>query len=263
MKAITLLYHDVTDAGCSAASGFNRPGADLYKLSKQDFERHLDAIEASGHVPTLTIDEVLRKAGTPRSVPVLLSFDDGGASAPSTADMLERRGWKGHFFITTDFIGTTGFVDKDAVRDLHTRGHVVGSHSCSHPQRISHLADADLEREWAQSVDTLQQIVGAELKTGSVPGGFYSQRVATFAWRAGIRTLFTSEPMLRITQTAGCATCGRFGLQRDSPADLARRYAQGDSRTLLREAAFWNIKKLLKAAGGEQWLTFRKWWLAR
>jgi hypothetical protein len=101
------------------------------------------------------------------------------------------------------------------------------------------------------------------LETGSVPGGFYSRRVAEFATRAGVRTLFTSEPIARMEKVGDCLTCGRFGLQRDSAPELARRFALADWQTLLREAAFWNTKKMLKRAGGKQWLIFRKWWLAR
>jgi len=112
-------------------------------------------------------------------------------------------------------------------------------------------------------VQILQQILGEKVETASVPGGFYSMRVAEFASRAGIRTLFTSEPVMRLEQIGDCTICGRFGLQQDSPPELARKFAARDRQTLLRQAAFWNTKKLMKRAGGEQWLAFRKWWLAR
>ena len=263
MRAITLLYHDVVEPGHSADSGFRSADADIYKLLAANFEQHLDAIAASGNTPRLTITEFLKQPENAATVPVFLSFDDGGASATATADILDRRGWKGHFFITTDFINSPGFVTKRAIQEMHARGHVIGSHSCSHPNRISHLADAELMREWTQSVQILQQILGEKVETASVPGGFYSMRVAEFASRAGIRTLFTSEPVMRLEQIGDCTICGRFGLQQDSPPELARKFAARDRQTLLRQAAFWNTKKLMKRAGGEQWLAFRKWWLAR
>jgi peptidoglycan/xylan/chitin deacetylase (PgdA/CDA1 family) len=263
MKAVTLLYHDVIEPGRAASSGFNSSDADIYKLDTGDFERHLQAIAGTRNAPETTVWELLKSAPISSKVPVFLSFDDGGASAPATADMLDRRGWKGHFFITTDFIGTPAFMTAADIRELCVRGHVVGSHSCSHPRRISYLSDNELQMEWRNSVASLQEILGEKVEAASVPGGFYSNRVGEFASRAGIRALFNSEPTVRISQINNCAVIGRFGLQRDSSAELAAQFARRDPSTLLRQAAYWNAKKLVKAAGGEHWLAFRKWWLAQ
>jgi peptidoglycan/xylan/chitin deacetylase (PgdA/CDA1 family) len=261
MKVVTLLYHDVTEPGRSGESGFSGADAEIYKLATADFEKHLDAIAATRHLPRAKITDVLKHPH--HDIPVLLSFDDGGASVSSIADMLDLRHWKGHFFITTNFIGSSGFVDKATIRDLHARGHVIGSHSASHPRRISHLGDAELQAEWERSVQTLQDLLGQSVRTASVPGGFYSRRVAEFAARAGIRALFNSEPVVRAVHVDKCVVLGRFGLQRHSPPELAAKFAKRHAATMLREAAFWKTKKLIKAAGGERWLAFRKWWLAR
>jgi peptidoglycan/xylan/chitin deacetylase (PgdA/CDA1 family) len=263
MKAVTLLYHDVTDPEEAEKSGFNSADANIYKLRATDFERHLDAIATARNPPRHTIIELLNRNDRHSEIHVLLTFDDGGASAVATADRLDQRGWKGHFFVTTDFIGTNGFVTPANLCDLHKRGHVVGSHSCSHPLRISHLSDGELELEWKQSVDVLEDILGTNVDTASVPGGFYSRRVARYASRAGIRVLFNSEPSVQCSRSEGCLILGRFGLQRDSQADLAGKFARCETSILWRQAAFWNAKKLAKAAGGERWLAFRKWWLAR
>ena len=263
MKSVTLLYHDVVKPGASGSSGFCSADASIYKLSTEQFSQHLDAIDTTGNLPRSTITDVLQQPSAPHHVPVFLTFDDGGASAAETADLLDRRGWKGHFFIPTDFIGSAGFVTATAIRDLHARGHVIGSHSCSHPSRISALANSELQREWRQSVQLLQDIVGATVQVASVPGGFYSARVAEFAYQAGVRVLFNSEPVVRSLRVSDCLVLGRFGLQQASPPELARKFAVADRQTLLRQEAFWNAKKIAKVAGGEQWLAFRKWWLGR
>ena len=60
----------------------------------------------------------------------LLTFDDGGASAIThTAPALEARNWRGHFFMTVGQLGTPEFLGPAALRDLHRRGHVIGSHT--------------------------------------------------------------------------------------------------------------------------------------
>ncbi len=263
MNAVTLLYHDVTAAECEADSGFQSADANIYKLSTADFEEHLKAIAATRNVPRHTVCDLLDGRVREEDTPVFLSFDDGGASALSTADLLDRRGWKGHFFVTTDFIGRRGFVGEKDIRELHARGHLIGSHSCSHPCRFSHLSDRELGEEWTQSIHKLEDILGQGITTASVPGGFYSRRVAEFASKAGIQALFNSEPAVRCSCVEGCVVIGRFGLRRSSPAELAAKFAGRDAATLRWEAAFWNAKKLIKSAGGEQWLTFRRWWLAR
>ena len=51
--------------------------------------------------------------------------------------MLERYGWPGYFFVATDWIGRPGFLNAAQFRELDSRGHVIGSHSCSYPERMA------------------------------------------------------------------------------------------------------------------------------
>src|SRR5437016_300230 len=134
MRALAIMYHDVVEHGDFPSSGFPGEGAHVYKLRCEDFERHLDAIRDA--IPADAVSRIAaRREWT--GAPVFLTFDDGGISAlHPTADLLERHGWRGHFFITTDRIGTPGFLSAAQVRELHARGHVIGSHSASHPTRM-------------------------------------------------------------------------------------------------------------------------------
>src|SRR2546423_11100947 len=146
MRARSIMYHDVVENGDFASSGFPGEGANVYKLRREDFVRHLDAIgDVSCAVTTI------RNLSLP--TPVLLTFDDGGASFHHPiADLLEAHGWRGHFFITTERIGTPGFLGDAEVRDLHRRGHIIGSHSATHPTRMAALTRAALDREWNTSL---------------------------------------------------------------------------------------------------------------
>ena len=74
----------------------------------------------------------------------VLSFDDGGVSAfDNVMASLDRLTQKAHFFITTDYIGRKGFLDKRQIAILKEQGHSIGSHSCSHPN-MAKLKLADL-----------------------------------------------------------------------------------------------------------------------
>ena len=129
----------VIPAGAEDSSGFPGRDAALYKVTPQLFEQHLSAIKRS--LP----DHPDHPDHSDRPDPTF-TFDDGGTSAMAAADALERRGLIGYFFITTNYIGTPGFVSESDIRDLSRRGHMIGSHSCSHPLRMGHCA-------WPQLVD--------------------------------------------------------------------------------------------------------------
>lgn len=257
MAPLSLLYHDVVESGGSSSSGLNIPGAAQYKLECSAFERHLAAIARAPRSRPVTLTDLTQlDAGTR---PILLTFDDGGVSAyERTADMLEARGWRGHFFVITDCIGSPGFLDARQIRALRRRGHVIGSHSCSHPVPITACAPAQLEHEWRESIRVLAEILGEPVDTASVPGGYYSRRVAEAAAAAGIRALFSSEPTTRVAEVSGCRILGRYMVRRGDAPELAGALAAGALAPRLRQALSWNLKKAAKAALGKHWLEIRR-----
>jgi peptidoglycan/xylan/chitin deacetylase (PgdA/CDA1 family) len=253
---ISLLYHDVVESGNHSSSGFPGRDAALYKLIRPEFERHLQAIAEqtqSSAVSLLTSSEQ-RIYGQA----LLFTFDDGGVSAMLVADLLEAQGWRGHFFITTDYIGRTGFLTISHIRELRDRGHLIGSHSCSHPARISHCPPAQLDREWRQSAQILSDGLGEKVVVASVPGGFYSRRVAEAAQNAGIEVLFTSEPSSRLWFVDDCLVVGRYQIRQSTSANMAARIARGDPGPRFRQYMFWTMKKLLKRIGSDSYLALRK-----
>ena len=62
MQALAIMYHDVVENGDFESSGFPGEGAHVYKLRREDFERHLDAIAAA----TAAVSTV-RMLGAPRA----------------------------------------------------------------------------------------------------------------------------------------------------------------------------------------------------
>ncbi|HXW89063.1 MAG TPA: polysaccharide deacetylase family protein [Terriglobales bacterium] len=253
---ISLLYHDVVPSGNFAGSGFPGADADIYKLTRPEFERHLEAIAQRAASSEVSLLNSRQKKLADQTL--LLTFDDGGVSAMLIADLLEAQGWRGHFFIPTDYIGRNGFLTISQIRELHRRGHVIGSHSCSHPARISRCRPAQLDQEWRQSAQILADGLGERVGVGSVPGGFYARRVAAAAQQAGIEVLFTSEPRSRLRLVDDCLIVGRYAIWQGTSAHLAASLARGDAAPRLRQFLFWTTKKLLKRMGGESYLALRK-----
>lgn len=216
LNVISLLLHDVTDHPDS--SGFLQPTARRYKHTVRQFAEYLAVIADSGLPVQCSVD-----TATSESPSVVLTFDDGGASAPTAADMLEEHGWRGVFFVTTDLIGTRGFLDGSRIEDLHRRGHLIGSHSCSHPDVFRELSRRAMREEWVQSRDVLQEILGTEVLAASVPGGDISPATIEEAEAAGYRHIFTSEQLTRPWKSANATCYGRLMMvDTTSPATLRR-----------------------------------------
>jgi peptidoglycan/xylan/chitin deacetylase (PgdA/CDA1 family) len=245
-----LMYHDVVPEGAEDSSGFPGRAAGLYKVTPAAFDSHLRAIVAATRsAPSQAADDSASS--------ITLTFDDGGASAMTAAEALERHGLRGQFFVTVNYLGARGFLDAAALRDLRRRGHIIGSHSCSHPFRMGHCTPTQLLDEWTKSRDVLSSLLGESVRTASVPGGDYAPAVAEAAAEAGFTTLFTSEPALSDEAAGGLVLRGRFAIQRWTTARTASALARGAWLPCTRQTVIWNAKKMSKRLWGERYLRIR------
>jgi len=260
MRAICLLYHDVIEENDWNSSGFTGPGTSKYKLSRHEFEAHVASIAKLRHEPPKLAHELT--TASDGAVPFLLTFDDGGESAvTAVAGILKRLGWSGHFFVTAGQIGKKGFLNAEQIRSLRSEGHVVGSHSFSHPIRMSHCSEEELLTEWTSSIKILSDILNEQVDTASVPGGYYSTRVGEAAAEAGIRVLFNSEPTTALHNVLGCLVVGRYNISRGMPPGVSGDLVSGRSQERSRQWLYWNFKKLAKKFAGRPYLAARQWLL--
>jgi peptidoglycan/xylan/chitin deacetylase (PgdA/CDA1 family) len=203
----TFMFHEVTDDPTS--SGFQRPGATAYKHSRQAFAHCLDQIAIAPERPELVSAVDLTQPGRH----IFLSFDDGGKSALVAAEELERRGWRGHFFIVTSLVGSRTFLATEEIRALQRGGHLIGSHSHTHPNIFRDQSPERMVEEWRASCDLLAQLLGEPCLSASVPGGDISRQVLESARTAGLRYLFTSEPWLTPRRLDPCWMLGRYSVK--------------------------------------------------
>jgi peptidoglycan/xylan/chitin deacetylase (PgdA/CDA1 family) len=213
------MYHEVTDDPKS--SGFQRRGALPYTLKRAAFNRHLDAIASGPVKPELVTDIDFSRGGT-HARHVLLTFDDGGASALYVAEELEKRGWRGQFFITTARLGERTFLKPPDIRALRRAGHIVGSHSHTHPDIFRNLSAEMMSTEWRVSRAILESLLGEPCIAASVPGGDISRAVLESVSDAGFRYLFTSEPTLQPERVGGTWVLGRVIVKSSVSAAMIR-----------------------------------------
>ena len=164
MRLISLLFHDIYDRD-PAESGFRGPGANRYKLQVAAFDQQL------AHVARARLDQPVLLTTpfdeTGDAMPFALTFDDGGISHYTVAaGRLESRGWRGHFFVTTGMIGRRGFLDSRQIRELRSHGHVIGTHSMSHPGRFARSGWQAMVHEWRESRKMLSDLLGEEIIIG-------------------------------------------------------------------------------------------------
>jgi peptidoglycan/xylan/chitin deacetylase (PgdA/CDA1 family) len=227
------MFHDVLPEGRSLDdSGFTGPGPDRYKVRRPLFEAMVRRAEAGA----------------------ILTFDDGGRSALEVvAPVLAEHGLRGEFFIATARLGTAGFLDRRGVAELAAAGHVIGSHSHSHPSRMPALSDEQILAEWRTSVAVLEDATGVAVRHASVPNGFTSPAVEAAAQEAGIRTLFVSRPTRRTRTVRDMTVSGRFAvLAVDSPRS-AVALASGAMLPRLQQQVRWNALALPKQLLGRRY----------
>jgi len=262
VRVVCLLYHDVVESNNWDSSGFTGPGSARYKLSRAEFAAHLEAIaKVRGDAPHRAHDLLI---ADPASFRYLLTFDDGGGSASTCiAELLQEHGWCGHFFVTAGKIGERGFLTRSQIRELRSKGHIIGSHSFSHPVRMSQCSREQLLQEWTSSVQILSDILGEQVDTASVPGGYYSNLVGQTAAAVGVRVLFNSEPTTKVRHVFDCVLVGRFNIFRATPPSLSEKLVSGKSKARLQQWLFWNSKKIVKTVAGRSYLAARQFLLRK
>jgi peptidoglycan/xylan/chitin deacetylase (PgdA/CDA1 family) len=263
MHLVSLLFHDVYERATSE-SGFCSPAADRYKLSVPEFEAQvIGAALVRPDAPRLATD-LLSAAGqsgqSSGGCGFVFTADDGGVSYHTcVAERLEAFGWRGHCFVTTDAVGNRGFLDAAQLRSLDVRGHVIGTHTASHPPRLSACTFTDVRQEWTRSRQALEDILGHAVVTGSVPGGYHSRHVALAARDAGLRLLFTSNPTTCVRDVEGLLVAGRFTLRRGHPPDMAAGLVAPAPWKRYAEWARWNAKGVAKPVLGSSYGRVADW----
>lgn len=186
---IVLMYHDIVTEK-DKSSGFQNTSAFQYKVDARAFEEQVKSLSPEK---------------------VIFSFDDGGISFLKTAaPILEKYGHKGLFFIATDYIGTPGFLNAEQIRELNNRGHIIGSHSCSHPTNMALMSEDAIKEEWVRSIESLESILEHKVDYASIPNGEISNTVIHKAQEIGIHYLFTSEPTEEVRLIANMKLIGRY-----------------------------------------------------
>jgi peptidoglycan/xylan/chitin deacetylase (PgdA/CDA1 family) len=151
---------------------------------------------------------------------VCLTVDDAGkGNYEYMLPAFEKYGLKATIFVPTQFISkggnTSTYMTSQQIREFSDLGHIIGSHSHSHPANISLLSKSAINHEWQKSKQILEDITGKEVLSCSIPGGFYSNNQWKILNNLGYTKVFNSVPTYRIYSEKQMELFGRFSIERN------------------------------------------------
>ena len=127
---------------------------------------------------------------------VRLTIDDGGGSSLEIAKLLKQKNIKAFFFIATNYIGKKGYLNKKEIVEIYKMGHVIGSHSHTHPNPFCELQNETINQEVLLSKNILENIIDNKVDTFSVPGGEIRRNTLNLLCNKnlGLKEIYISTP---------------------------------------------------------------------
>ncbi|MGA1856146.1 polysaccharide deacetylase family protein [Azospirillum sp. 11R-A] len=173
MSTCFLVYHRLTG---------DAAGRRFHDVAPAMLKRHLDLLDRLG--ASASDGPPVLRLGDGRGV--ALTFDDGSMDHLAAARCLDRRGWRGAFFIPAGRIGGAGRLGRADVAALAASGHVVGCHGWSH-RPFDRLTAGELAAELADSRECLGALTAGPVDWLAPPGGIWTPAAAAAARRLGFR----------------------------------------------------------------------------
>jgi len=208
---------------------------DVYALSSTTFLRHAQIVQQT--------------CGND----ICITFDDGHISQFAIAfPILKELGLPAMFFITTAWVGVlNSVVSWQQLRELCDSGYTVGSHSHTHPM-LTACGIAHLRNELSVSRRILEDQLGRDVTSISIPAGRVNDRVLAACVEAGYRRVFTSRVAeYRSASGASPEVVGRFIVTRGIDEEKLASYMRNDPGTLYRLRLVASSKRLVKAVVGD------------
>jgi peptidoglycan/xylan/chitin deacetylase (PgdA/CDA1 family) len=173
-----LMYHGISDQ-----LGDRHPYFETNTAPKL-FAQHMQYLRENGY-SAVDLVEIIDTAGVAQNPAkrVAITFDDGFRNFYTHAfPILAQYGFTATMFVTTGWIGNTRirfedreFMTWEEVREIHSHGVRIGSHTISH-RELKQLDAADVAEEVAGSKQTIEDKLGSPVISFSYPYAFPETR---------------------------------------------------------------------------------------
>ncbi len=225
---VSLMYHNVTANG--AAHPDLSPSVTSYFVDRDTFAAQMQELQRLGRCQDweairrfYTFDDIETDRLLNHRPAVQISFDDGWMGSVDVAGpILESHRFQAMLFVTTDLVGRDRFVTATDLQQLPPQTFRVGSHAKTH-RLLNRLNEHEIRNELHSSKQSLEDIVGYEIDTLSIPGGAVDARVRRIADELGYRYLCTSRIHANSRQT-GPLHIGRIAIKQATALADFRHY---------------------------------------
>jgi len=267
----TLMYHNVTDNGNRFAH--LSPSVTDYFVDQESFCAQIreltrcarcvdtESVErffGAGADPKTTASAATVPTGLAAARPAIqITFDDGWKGSLDVAGpILEAAECHGLLFVTTDLIGRPDFVTHADLRMLNPRTFRIGSHARTH-RLLDRLNDVEVLEELRVSKQVLEDLVGYEVTSLSIPGGALNSRVLELAGKTGYRFVYSSQ-VRRNTRRSGPLNIGRVAVKRTTTMRQFRSYL---AHRLWKDQLRRHVLQISKSVLGRAYRPIRGWLL--
>ncbi len=157
-------YHNTTKAGIE---NFRKQLLWLkryyHNINFEEFENFLSAGILQGNKPG-----------------IMLTFDDGlSGNYKYAKKVLDELKMTGYFMVSTDLIGTEGYMTAEQLKELLRKKHVIGCHTSTHHRMSASDSQEILNYEIVQAKSNLEKLLGTP--------------VSVFCWCGGEECTYTRE----------------------------------------------------------------------
>jgi len=210
MELVTLMYHSIysTDLEYADIADEDRP----YAIHRDVFEEHLKWMsDQSMNVidPNLMFEDLSNS-----DINILITFDDGHIGFYLYAfPLLCQFGFKGIFFITTDFIGKKKeFCNWDQLDEMSKSDMHIQSHGVTH-KFIEDMSAEDAFFELKLSKAEIEKHTDSHVWSISFPGGRFNSASLEIGKELGYTHFFTSESSKTKFPLLESVKIGRFAIK--------------------------------------------------
>lgn len=183
-----LMYHSISD----------RDPSNSLLVSPSEFENEMAWLHDNGFT-SLSLDELYYSltTGNVPAKPVVITFDDGYDDNYTNAyPILKKYGLIGNFFVITDYIGTKqGFMNVDMLKEMHSNGMIIESHTSNH-QELKNISDDAKISSIKNAQNFLKENLNIDSKFICYPVGRYDESTKNIVSSLGIKLAVTTEPGL-------------------------------------------------------------------
>lgn len=182
-----LCYHQVRDYRLTDSKI-----ARDYIVPPAVFGEQMKTLADSGY-KTILPDELYAYMADGAAIPekaLMLSFDDTDLEQFTVAvPEMEKYGFKGVFFIMTVSLGRPDYMNKEQVKQLADKGHIIGSHTWDH-HNVKKYAEADWVTQIEKPSKLLETITGSKLTHFAYPFGLWNKEAIPELKKRGFKAAF-------------------------------------------------------------------------